>query len=429
MAKSEATYYPQPRKGSGYRFKNPRTGKTIECAGVEWYLDYRDEAGKRKRHKAHTELCRCPQRKMSCEHERMAQQLAGQFVDIGIGIDCLNQVTALKQEIPPALLADKLEEFKVYVKHSQNHSHSYWKSLRNTFQHFQEWCDGNTITQVSQVTEAHAQRYSLFLQTENIAAAEKPTRYRRQNTINKFLRELRTVFYVFEAEKLIHENPFREKKGSTSSKIFMRVTDQKPITVFTDAELKLLLSLTRQDFAKAVKSYADVIYDMIPLFYHSGMRLGEVCNLTYAQVRGNKIYIEPHHDWKPKWGIRRSIPLHHTVQSIIERRKAADPGNEYVFTTSSGTPFDEKNIYHRMRTLFDAYGIVGDTQLGVSPHCFRRTFCTQTLASNVPVTVVQEWMGHSKVEMTMKYYSKIASKTDHFIHAVDFVSKSDEFVQ
>lgn len=428
MAKTEASYYPQPRKGSGYKFKHPHTGKVTECAGVEWYLDYRDQEGKRKRHKAHTELCRCPQRKMACEHERLAQQLTEQFAGSSTIIDAFNP-TALKQEITPALITEKLEEFKLYVEQSQNHSRSYLKSLRNTFKHFGHWCESNKITEVRQVTEAHAQRYSLCLQTQNIAAEDKPIRYRRQNTINKFLRELRTVFYVFEAEKLIYENPFRAKKGSTSSKIFMRVTDEKPITVFTDPELKLLLSLTREDLAKAVKSYADVIYDMIPLFYHSGMRLGEVCNLTYAQVRGNKIYIEPHHDWKPKWGIRTSIPLHHTVQSIIERRKATDAGKEYVFTTSSGTPFDEKNIYHRMRTLFDAYGIVGDTQLGVSPHCFRRTFCTQTLASNVPVTVVQEWMGHSKVEMTMKYYSKIASKTDHFIHAVDFVSKSDELVQ
>lgn len=117
--------------------------------------------------------------------------------------------------------------------------------------------------------------------------------------------------------------------------------------------------------------------------------------------------------------------MRETLQDILRRREQEQPGQEYVFTSSSGTPLEEKNVYHRFVLLFEHFKIVGDTGLGVSPHSFRRTFCTHCLASGVSATIVKDWMGHSKIEMTVKYYSKIPAKTDLFINEVHFISGGD----
>jgi hypothetical protein len=53
-------YYPQPKTGTGHTWTNPKTGKKIECQGVEWYLDFKDATGKRQRRKVHAGYCTCP---------------------------------------------------------------------------------------------------------------------------------------------------------------------------------------------------------------------------------------------------------------------------------------------------------------------------------------------------------------------------------
>lgn len=441
MAKQKkVSYYPQPRPGKGFRFKSPRTGKTIECAGIEWYINFRDDDGKRRRHKAHEDLCRCPMRLGTCTHEQAARDLvanfgthrrwtpspAGEPGGQGVDVDAGGHA-ASPSATPPApaspSIEEKVQEFIAYIASSRRHSASYLKSIRGSLNHFAAWTKDHGITLVSEVTIQTAREYSQFVQTENIAAPGKEVKLRKNNTVNRFLREVRTLYYILVDDGIVRDNPFRERRSSR--KLFLPLTDEKPITIFTDDELNLLLSLTVDDIRPAVKSYAEAISDMIPIFYQTGMRLGEICNLTFAQLRAQKIYIEPHHDWVPKWGIRRSIPMRESLQDILKRREKDQPGQEYVFTSSNGTPVDEKNVYHRFVLLFEHFKIVGDTGLGVSPHSFRRTFCTHCLSSGVSATIVKDWMGHSKIEMTMKYYAKIPSKTDLFINEVNFISGGD----
>src|SRR5690606_37513163 len=88
-------------------------------------------------------------------------------------------------------------------------------------------------------------------------------------------------------------------------------------------------------------------------------------------------------------------------------------------------PYEEHNVYHAFNRLFKKLKIKGDTHDGVSPHTFRRTFCTHCLTSGISAMIVKDWMGHSKIEMTMKYYAKIPSKTDRYIEQVNFISAGD----
>lgn len=418
---NKVTYYPQPRPGSGFTFFNRRTGRTIECASVEWYLDFRSPGGKRQRRKAHAGVCICEvQGDAICPHERRAQEFATQLQGSTTSFNGKEPQQVLEGFGSVISIASRVKEYIDYVEQSEQHSKTYTTSIRATLKHFVKWAAAHNMHYVSEVSTRAAAAYSLYVQSENIAGRGQPKRLRKHNTVNRYLREVRALFYLMVDDEILRENPFRERRHSR--KIFLRVTDARPTTIFTDEELHTLLSLTIDDFRKIVNNYAETLHDMIRLFYTTGMRLGEVCNLTFAQVRQLKIHIEPHHKWKPKWGIRRTIPLHVETRELLEQRRAALPDSEYVFVTSNDTPYDEHNVYHAFVRLFNHLGIVGDTYDGVSPHSFRRTFCTHCLASGVSAAIVKDWMGHSKIEMTMKYYAKIPSKTDQFINQVNFVS-------
>lgn len=48
----------------------------------------------------------------------------------------------------------------------------------------------------------------------------------------------------------------------------------------------------------------------------------------------------------------------------------------------------------------------------VTPHDFRRTFGTRMALDGVPMKTLQVWMGHSKIEITAKYYTHVTEATD-----------------
>lgn len=160
---------------------------------------------------------------------------------------------------------------------------------------------------------------------------------------------------------------------------------------------------------------------MVLLFYFTGMRLGELCNLTFAQIRGNVIYIEKHGDWVAKWGISRRIPIHEKAALIIEGRRRDFPQAGHVFETGNGTRFEERNVRQDIDKLFKKFHIKGDTGQGVSTHCLRHTFATTALLDNVPVPVVAEWLGHQNIDMTMRYWYHIQAMSDEHMKKIRFV--------
>jgi integrase len=113
--------------------------------------------------------------------------------------------------------------------------------------------------------------------------------------------------------------------------------------------------------------------------------------------------------------------LDETVAELIRARREEFPSAKYLFETSQGTRFEEKNVRDDFKKLFDTLGIVGDTGEGVSTHCFRHTYATTCLNDDVPITTVSLWLGHRNIQMTMRYFHRIKALTDSQIKKVKFV--------
>lgn len=405
-------YYPQLKQGTGFTWIHPTTGEQQECKGVEWYLDFLDTRGKRCRRKVHEGYCTCPTRKKGvCPHERLAMEALAEVLSAPSPPEVV-----LKQASRDLSLDKFAAEYLLGINDSRRHAVRSKQIIGLSIETFLAFCRKNSIVDLDQIQRLHIERFR-----DGLASREGCGRKKLKNrTINRYIGDIRAMLNRAIERGLIEKNP-AQSRGRNDT-LFLPTDDEATRTVLTEAELAKLLALTDEDLKPLFARNYRVIREMLIIFYRTGMRLGELVNLTHNQIRNGVIHIEPHNGWKPKWGIRRQIPMHQTVAEIVEIRRREFPGSVYLFETASGTSFNACNVQQDFDRLFKKFGIVGDTGNGVSTHCLRHSFATTCLLSGVPLTTVKDWLGHQNIEMTMVYYHMVRSVTDKHMAGVNFVN-------
>lgn len=420
----QTKHYPQPRRGTGFTWIHPRTGKRTECGGLEFYVDFRDEAGRRQRRKAHDGVCTCaPRQRGVCPHEQIAIDLVRQL-QAGPPSEPTPVPIHIVEPAPNPIvpLGAFIDRYLAELDASRRHQPKTKQNKELSIRVFRVFCERKGVLDLRGITRAHVEAFrdELGKKTINRGSGKNKKEGRwKANTINRYVRDIRAMFNKAIRWELTEKNPARSL--GQGDDLFIPETDAKDITVLTDEELKLLFSLHPDVVKKLFPKNYLVILDMLLLFYRCGLRLGELCHLTFRQIRGGVLHIEPHDGWIPKWGVIRAVPIDSAAKEMLDRRRAENPKAKYVFETSEKTRFNELNVGPDFSRLFKEFDIVGDTGSGVSTHCLRHTFCTTCLTSGVPITTVKDWMGHTEIEMTMRYYHKIAALTDTHMATVNFV--------
>jgi integrase len=119
-------------------------------------------------------------------------------------------------------------------------------------------------------------------------------------------------------------------------------------------------------------------------------------NLTHATVR---VSHKPDRGWTPKAYKEREIPIpDHLVESLKVWKKRANKTCALVFPTAGCNPKlnfldDLKACAERAKLDKDNFWL----------HKFRSTFATRCLWAGVDLRTVQNWLGHSDMESTMRY--------------------------
>src|SRR5690606_31848544 len=98
----------------------------------------------------------------------------------------------------------------------------------------------------------------------------------------RYVRDVRAMLNKAIRWELIEKNP--ACSHGVGDDLFLPNTDQKEITALTAEELKIAFSMTEDQMKKLFPKNARVVMDQALLFYRCGLRLGEVCNLTFRQV-------------------------------------------------------------------------------------------------------------------------------------------------
>lgn len=141
--------------------------------------------------------------------------------------------------------------------------------------------------------------------------------------------------------------------------------------------------------------FADHLKPLVLLSINTGMRRGEVFNLTWADVNlaGKVLTVEGE---TSKSGQTRHIPLNREALSMLEAWKEQVAPAGYVFPGKDGKRLD--NVKRSWDGVLKAAAVDAFRW-----HDLRHTFASKLVMAGVPLNTVRELLGHSDLAMTLRY--------------------------
>lgn len=219
----------------------------------------------------------------------------------------------------------------------------------------------------------------------------------------------------------IAKNPARSLSPEHNTK------KRKPLNFET---MQKFLDFVRED------SRSQHCWQLIHVLFWTGLRVGELCALTIADLDFEKRLIYVNKQIQKEHGVRvvtqtksangnRIIPMpEHLVsvlQSQIEKRHVlTEPElqNEDGTRTYSGfvflstrrkTPMSKENVEQYMYNCVERYNKAhpNDKMDYCVPHVARHTFCTNMQQNNMNIVTLQHIMGHGSAKTTLDVYTGV----------------------
>ena len=138
-------------------------------------------------------------------------------------------------------------------------------------------------------------------------------------------------------------------------------------------------------------------------FLMTGMREQEVMHLYWSDVKllhcMVRVSHKPDRGWTPKAYKEREIPVPtDLVKSLRAWKAKSDKSCDLVFPTAGCNP--KLDFLDCLKNLAISAGL---NRENFWLHKFRATFATWALWGGVDLRTVQQWLGHSDIESTMRY--------------------------
>lgn len=210
----------------------------------------------------------------------------------------------------------------------------------------------------------------------------------------------------------------------------------------TEQEQKLFLECAD----KRKPFYADIFY----VGFSTGMRIGEINGLEWADIDFSKMEIHvngtmikvagrEYYKGPVKTGeSNRTIPMlpvvarrlrKHKIEQAKLRMMLGDKwqpvkGLEHlVFTTMFGKPLMTLSVSRYINSVINAVNRDEERKAAAEhrkpelmeafcPHSMRHTFATRALERGIPPKVVQSYLGHSTIDVTMNIYTHVTAELE-----------------
>ena len=143
----------------------------------------------------------------------------------------------------------------------------------------------------------------------------------------------------------------------------------------------------------------DDLADYIGASIDTGLRQGEMLRVTKRDIDWTQtppiLTV-----WIAKSNKPRSVPLTRRAAEILKRRTHSDTPKAFDMT--------QWQIRHQWDQMLEGLGEEASDGMG-SPHTLRHTFGSRLAQRGVPMREIQELMGHSSLQVTMRY-AKLAPR-------------------
>jgi integrase len=114
----------------------------------------------------------------------------------------------------------------------------------------------------------------------------------------------------------------------------------------------------------------------------------------------------------PKSGHERTVPLSSDLADAL--RAVRHDRSTLVFCNEDGAPLSIWQLHDRLGVALRRAGL-----RRIRWHDLRHTFASQLVTAGVPLMHVQRWLGHSSIEMTIRYAHLAPGEGDALIHVLD----------
>ncbi len=205
-------------------------------------------------------------------------------------------------------------------------------------------------------------------------------------TVNLELRTLRSAFTIAMNWGWIESNPFKNIP-------FVRVAECTKTFFGQD------------DFQKLFEAINELwLRDVVLFAILTGLRRGEIINLSWQQVDMNKrwVHIQSSENYQTKQGKQRTIPLGEAACLLLQKRR--DLLNDgLVFRMDDGKAISGYWATHKLKQYIRKLGL--DDKLHF--HSLRHSCASWLAADGVSIYHIAKLLGHTTVSTTEKFYAHL----------------------
>jgi len=154
--------------------------------------------------------------------------------------------------------------------------------------------------------------------------------------------------------------------------------------------------LSQDEESRLLNASAPWLRDIVQFAMHTGMRMGEMLELTWRGVDFSRRTVTV---LRSKNGERRTIPVNETVLRVLkEKAKVRSLASDLIFCSKSFTPMESGHLRRSFRLAL--------TKAKIDEfhfHDLRHTFATRLVQAGIDLYKVQQLLGHKSPFMTQRY--------------------------
>jgi len=267
------------------------------------------------------------------------------------------------------------------AEHAPTVSQSMQKSYRNIRDHLNPFFAGLTLDKLDSDLIS---QYVVHRRSEGCRPA----------TRNRELAMLSKMFNLARLWKWTRENPCSlVKKEKEDNEIGQCLTDEQE---------DLLLDKCRP--------YCNGdLPDMVLVALNTGIREGEVLKLHWSKIDLVNRTFQSFNEKTDSW---RTVPMNETVYEVLSRRNKVRSISGYVFVSSTGNPYESRNMYREFKKACKAAGIPS-----FRFHDARHTAATRLARAGKDIYSIAAFLDHSQLS-TSKRYAKHSAESLRDVAAV-----------
>lgn len=152
--------------------------------------------------------------------------------------------------------------------------------------------------------------------------------------------------------------------------------------------------LTEEEEGRVTRAFRDRLLEshavVTEMLIDTGLRPSELWRLTAKDYSAGAVLVTG-----TKNGVTRCIPLTRRCTLHVERRLSVVMAGEPLF------PYDNAWMNYGWNIVKQSIGLADDKEFVV--YALRHTCASRLLQRNVPLHVVQGWLGHKNPQQTMRY--------------------------